>query len=54
MYKRQISQSGSTRTTSIEDASNYLDDEKNPGWPTSSREIVNNLLLTSNDAKDLY
>ena len=54
LFHRAISQSGSTRTTSIEDASNYVDDEKNPGWPTSSREIVNNLLLTSNGAKDLY
>ena len=54
LFHRAISQSGSTRTTSVEDASNYVDDEKNPGWPTSSREIVNNLLLTSNDVKDLY
>ena len=54
LFHRAISQSGSTRTTSIEDASNYVDDEINPGWPTSSKEIVNNLLISYNDAKDVY
>ena len=54
LFHRAISQSGSTRTTSVEDASNYADDELNPGWPTSSREIVNNLLIRNNDAKDAY
>ena len=54
LFHRAISQSGSTRTTSVEDASNYVDDELNPGWPTSSREIVNNLLIRNNDAKDAY
>ena len=54
LFHRAISQSGSTRTTSVEDASNYIDDELNPGWPTSSREIVNNLLIRNNDAKDAY
>ena len=52
LFHRAISQSGSTRTTSIEDASNYVDDEINPGWPTSSKEIVNNLLIRYNDVKD--
>ena len=54
LFHRAISQSGSTRTTSIEDASNYVDDEINPGWPTSSKEIVNNLLMGYNGAKDIY
>ena len=54
LFHRAISQSGSTRTTSIEDASNYADDEINPGWPTSSKEIVNNFLIGYNDAKDVY
>ena len=54
LFHRAISQSGSTRTTSIENASNYIDDEKNPGWPTSSREIVNNLLVKNKQAKDIY
>ena len=54
LFHRAISQSGSTRTTSVEDASNYVDDEINPGWPTSSKEIVNNLLIGYNDAKDVY
>ena len=54
LFHRAISQSGSTRTTSVEDASNYVDDDINPGWPTSSKEIVNNLLIGYNDAKDVY
>ncbi len=54
LFHRAISQSGSTRTTSIENASNYIDEEINPGWPTSSKEVVNNLLISKKEAADLY
>ena len=54
LFHRAISQSGSTRTTSLTDASNYVDDKIKPGIPTSSKEIVNKFLINKNQAIDRF
>ena len=54
LFHRAISQSGSTRSFSLSQASNYIDDENSPGLPTSSKEAVNKFLVKKNQSKDRF
>jgi para-nitrobenzyl esterase len=51
LFHRAISQSGAPSTTTISKAENYSDDEES-GHRSSSREIVNKLLVADNIVKD--
>lgn len=53
LFHRAISQSGSTRSYSLAEASNYVDDQ-NPGLPTSSKETVNKFLINKGQANDRF
>jgi para-nitrobenzyl esterase len=51
LFHRAIVQSGSTASTSLETARNYVDSDP-PGHPFSSRELVLNLLIRDGSASD--
>ena len=51
LFHRAISQSGGLMATPLSYAENFSDDAV-PGHPASSRELLNNLLITDNLARD--
>jgi len=51
LFHKAVSQSGSSKTTEISKAENYIDADK-PGDALSSREIINNLLIADNIVSD--
>ena len=51
LFHKAISQSGLSKTDKITKAENYIDSEK-PGDAFSSREIINNMLISDNIVAD--
>lgn len=51
LFHKAISQSGSTRTETAARAENFVD-ERQPGWPNSSNEVLAQLLINQKTAND--